>query len=244
EPGPHKRSAAAQLNVDVFSTNPYLQQVLDEIARMRSAGRLRNPVAPAGLRPLVPAFGSGVFDAELKAIIKNNSVAELNAKLETALADMEVDKAVRLRFLGESAFSPTRRLYLISYLELLESTEQRGEVVKAGLAARTEADALAFVNAVRMLAYYHLRVTPLVRIVTTAGVIAAVDRGGQLLAALPVDYLAWTADTAAIARLLSGLSASAGAGGIEILLAGSPSERAGRQLGSAGITVRESFSLP
>jgi hypothetical protein len=95
-PGPHKRSAAAQLGVDVYSSNPSLQGVLERLAKARSGGDTLHGFSPL-LRNIYayPKFGSGVLDARLESELKNQGAEMLNANLAGRLEDLAVPERVR-----------------------------------------------------------------------------------------------------------------------------------------------------
>ncbi len=108
DPGPHKRSAAAQLGVDVYSSNQQLQQLLNAVAQARSAGKVQSSISPL-IRNIYAAapFGSGVLNQRLDSHLKNSSSADLHAEIRGSLHDLEVPDALSIAF---SLIRRTRRV--------------------------------------------------------------------------------------------------------------------------------------
>jgi hypothetical protein len=244
DPDPHKRSAAAQIGVDVYSTNQRLQDLLEVLGKARSAGRVRDTVAPLYLdRFLKPAFGSGVFDARLRSILKNNSAADVNAEVDRSLDALGVDKDVRVTLLTHPAYSPRSRLYLAGYLSLLDGTDKVSAIAAAATRASTEADAVAYGNVARMLAFYHLSVAKLESLLVQSGYGSARTVDGRTIVALPIDYLAWTDHAAAMLKHIDGLRSDSSASDDVVLLAGAATEQARRMFEGRGIGIKQYYSF-
>ena len=110
-------------------------------------------------------------------------------------------------------------------------------------AAVTEADALAYVDYARMLAYYQINGGGLVRVVTASRYPTLANAGNAAVLALPVDYLAWTAGVAAAAEILREIREREGFDEFLLLLAGRPTERAARELAGRRVEVRADYSF-
>ena len=244
DPGPHKRSAAAQINVDVYTPNPQLQELLDRLEEARSAGRLRDSVASVEqIRINIPVFGTGVFDARLRSSLKNHSASEVNAAVDETLKQLGVAKSTRVQFLIHRIYTPRSRLYFTEYLKLFRRVEGLDALVRRALNATQESDVLAFVNLARMLAFYHLSHGKLQSVASKTGFPVLLTRGQTLVFALPVDYLPWNEDTAGIAANLERLRAERGARNIELLVAGSADEPAMLEFADREIQVFNRYSF-
>lgn len=243
-PGPHKRSAAAQLGVDVYSSNAELQGVLERLARARSGGETVQGFSPL-LRNIYayPKFGSGVLDTRLESTLKNTSAEELNATLLATLEDLKVPRRVRVAFVTHPAYTPRTRLYFTTFVELLGPVSHVGRLFAAASSATTEADALAYVNYARMLAYYQVSGGDLARVVTAARFPTLATHANDAVLALPVDYLAWTASVAAAADALHEIRERENLTEFRLLLAGGASPRAVRELTRRRVEVRNDFSF-
>jgi hypothetical protein len=244
DPGPHKRAAAAQLDVDVYSSNAALQALLDALAQARSAGKLRGPIAPAQPLRIGPiVFGSGVFDERLRSILKNKSAAEINASVDQRLAAAGVTETQRTAFLANHNFTPRTRLYFTRYLGQLKQARGIEHIVRSANSASTEADARAFVSLARMIAFYQLTGSHLDRIIAHHNYPVMLTAAGVLVVALPVDHFSWTNGNAALITSLERFVAAEGAVSATILVAGDASPEASTELAAHGIVLRERYSF-
>jgi len=244
DPGPHKRSAAAQLDVDVYSSNTALQRVLDAIAKARSAGNLRGPVAlPQDARVTPQEFGSGVLDTRLRSMLKNQSAGEINGEVDTRLAAAGVARATRVEFLTNKSFSPRTRLYLSSYLAQLKQTRRIDHIVTTANTATTEADALAFVNLARMAAFHELTGNHIDRIAMRQNFPVLLTEAKTLVLALPVDHFSWTGENASLIEELEKLASAEGAESVTILIVGRAQDDAAAELIARGVRLFEEYSF-
>ncbi len=243
-PGPHRRSAAAQVGVDVYSSNPVLQELLDGIEKSRSAGKTATSISPLMRNVFArPAFGTGVFNARMLSLLKNMGSEDLNDLIASKLKNIGVPAAVRIAFVTQPAFTPRTRLFFTAYLEILSDVSDVDRLVAAAASARTEVDALAYVNYLRMLAFYQLRSGDLVEVVTESRFPTLATSSRKAVLALPLDYLAWTEPVSQGAVALQALRASKSLEGLTVLLAGSPTERARAELADRGVEVRARYSF-
>jgi len=244
DPGPHKRSAAAQLGVDVYSSNPALQALLDRLARARSSGdtaSLSSPLMSAVHRP--PRFGSGVFDLELESLLKNQAASAIALTVEGELAALGVARRERVAFLTHPAYTPRTRLYFVRFLGLLGPLDGLPRLVAAATGARTEVDALAYVDYARMLAHYQVLNRDLARVVGDGGFPALASVNGRGVLALPVDQLSWTAGLDEASAGLAALAARESVRSWTLLLAGEASPRAAVELAARSIELRPAYSF-
>ncbi len=244
DPGPHKRSAAAQLDVDVYSSNPALQNLLDALARARSAGKMRGPVAPTQTLQVGPvAFGSGVLDERLRSILKNKSAAEINADVDGRLAAAGVSTAQRTVFLANRNFTPRTRLYFTRYLGLLKQAQGVEHIVQSASSATTETDVRTFVNLARMAAFYELTTSHIVRVIGHHNYPVMLTDAGVLVVALPVDHFSWTDGNAALIASLDSFITTTDAVSTTVLVAGDVTETVKTQFATRGIRLRERYSF-
>jgi hypothetical protein len=244
DPGPHKRSAAAQLDVDVYSSNPALQTLLDSLARARSAGKMRGPIAPTQALPVGPvAFGSGVLDERLRSILKNQSAAEINANVEQRLAAAGVSAAARTAFLANRNYTPRTRLYFARYLALMKQATGIEHIVHSANSASTEADAHAFVDLARMAAYYELTGSHIVQVIAHRNFPVMLSDAGVLVVALPIDHFSWTDDNAALVASLDSFIAAQSPVSTTILVSGGVTDAAKTQFAARNIRLRERYSF-
>ena len=243
DPGPHKRSAAAQIGVDVYSRNAELQRTLEVLADARSAGRLRQSIAPTQTLLVGPApFGSGALDTRLRSKLKNLSAAEVNAEVDRRLEALGVDHGTRVGLLTHQSYSPRTRLYLSAYLGQLKA-EDVHHLATAATDATTEADAVAFVNLARMAAFYRLSGHPLARVELRADFPLFVTARNEIVLALPIDHFSWTEANAAIVARLERVAGEIEADRVVILVSGHGDDESRHALATRGIAFNERYSF-
>lgn len=243
-PGPHKRSAAAQLGVDVYTSNARLQRILNAVGEVRSAGERSSSFSPFLRNAFAAnAFGSGVLNLRLDSRLKNTGSQDLHAEIDATLRELKVPPRVRIAFLTHPAFTPRTRLYFTTFVTLLAPTKQLDLLFAAATAAQTEADALAYVAYARMLAHYHVHGGNLVEVVTEARFPTVATGDGNAVLALPLDYLAWTAAVSGAADALREIRESRGLERFVVLLTGSPTEQTTAQLLKRKIDIRAGYSF-
>lgn len=242
-PGPHKRSAAAQLGVDVYSSNPALQGALNAVADLRSAGKKDSSISPL-IRNVYEAarFGSGALEMRLESRLKNAASDELNAELLDTLTELGVADRVRMAFLTQRAYTPRTRLYFSAYIGLLAPLRGLDTLFAAAAAAQTEADAMAYVGYARMLAHYQVHTGDLTEVISESRFPALATARGRGVLALPLDYLAWTASVAAAVDALDGIREAHDLDSFVLLLAGTPTARAVTELAGRPVELRANYS--
>ncbi len=237
---PFKRSVAAQLHLDVYSSNPATQGFLNHLAQLQAAGQLRQVLAniapPNDGSPLRPR---DVQDAQFEALVKNNEPDKLAEMQSRSLRAMGIDIALVHRFVTHEAFTPRHRTYITGYLEQLDGVDNRAEVLASAVGARSEADALAHQAIARLMAAVHGEDTTLKAFTPDSVVPTAVNTAGETVYFIPVDYVAWNLDSATTVQALID---AAGGTAPWMVIAGRFSDRARNALRSQGVPYREGFA--
>lgn len=239
DPGPYKRGVAAQLGLDVYSSNAAVQAFLDRVAAARASGRLGGSIAtiaPAGRQG--PIQRREVDDLRFDAQLRRHTPAELRDLQARALAQAGVDAAIAQRFLGNPVLSPRHRTYLTGYLQLLAGVGNRGALIAAAASAGSEAEALGYQALARMLVHEHRDGAGLVRLDGDAPLPAALTGDGALLLLAPVDHVIWNADTEAVITALLARTAALGARGATLAITGTFSARARAAMEARGVRWR------
>jgi hypothetical protein len=236
-----KREFAAEFGVDVYSSNPLLQERLDRVARAAAAGNLSASAALALVGGGAGAAISVTKGAEnLNEMLRETPPSDLREMNESRLAAMGVGEGVADLFMSNTVFSPSYQTRLVDALTRMDGVGDREVVVK--IAVRTETDDLAMFRQrqARMYAAFHLQVAPLERFVQLGDMPAARTRdGGRLVLLLPVDHVAWTEPVARSAEAITAAArAAAGGAALELWLGGGASPGARAALEAAGWTLR------
>jgi len=234
---PFKRSVAAQLNLDSYSSNPSVQGFLNQLAALRAAGELSEVLAEVSTGsdggPLRPRSRQ---TARFEGLIKNNDPAKLAELQARSLRGMGIDQALVDAFLEHPAYSPRHRTYITGYLEALEGVRNRDALLESALGASGEPGALAYQAVARLMARLHEDGNPLAAFRQDDVVPTAVGTEGRVHYFLPVDYIAWNLDSAATVQALIEQSGDTPP---VLAVAGRFSDRARRALRAQGVPFHE-----
>ncbi len=241
DPGPQRRSAASQLNLDVYSSNPDVQGFLDKVEEARRLGRMRSAMATISGSEPEPNVINAVFGHKIRTLLKNETAESLTYYNESRLQRMAIDENVTADFLAHPAYSPRNQTLLVAYLTLLPDVANRTALVQSALSARTETDAIANRYVARMLVHYDREVGPLSTLDLTGVGIKATTTTGNTVAFVRHDVLLWNEPTVSLAQDLGHTLREFGTA--ELVMSGLLSEWARERLNARKIRVRERFSF-
>ncbi len=143
--GSSEREIAKELKVDVYSTNPYLQQLLRGIARARMGGKGAVMVAkfflPLSLVASAVITASGV-NAAADQLVNDTDRAELFRLNKNALINLGFDEKEVKNLLNLPYYSPREMTYLRFYLEKLKGINGYPEILKEALRSNSALKAL------------------------------------------------------------------------------------------------------
>lgn len=195
--GGDRRQVAYELGLDVYTDNPNIQKLLNEVGRERLAGRL--PVRVGLL--FVP--GGGVFslaltpmgyDEPTEKLIRDEEPAELlrilglryRNQFGYAYGGRDSDPLLE-HLLNNPNYTPRQQAYLWLYITEMKDLENRDEALRflASVGSADEADSV--VTQAEMLALIHTRARPLARYHPFGATLGAVGRDGALCMVWPVD---------------------------------------------------------
>jgi len=240
----HKRSIGRQLGLDVYSSNPRVQDFLNTVAVARSSGHSSAGVLSVSLpRKVRVRIAGGRVDTAIDGALYRMSTHELAQYNEGRLAALGVARVLRAGFLAQPALSPRHRTAIVAYLDFLRGVAHPEALIEAALDARDEVGALSVVAIARMLARYHDTVSPLRELLPAGRVLLAVSDEQTLVIALPYDLLYWNAQSD---RTFAGVADYAAARGYRrrvLLTTGVLTPRARRQLAQRGYQIHERYLL-
>jgi len=239
----HKRNVAGQWRLDVYSTNPKVQEFLNTVARQRSSGTI-SAGSPTLFRQIVKPLKVVDRDTEtsLYTLLKNNSAEELGFVNDQLLTDMKINPDLREKFLQHRAYSPGHKTRIAHYLEKLPDVRNRSAFIEYSLSAIDESSALNYEEAIMMLVYYHNTVADLQKFHIQDGVLQVLTTENHIVYMGMADLLYWSEETA---RLFGSLQNQAGIAGFkawEIITSGYLTTEARSQLQSQNFVIRERFS--
>jgi hypothetical protein len=188
-----KREYAAEFGVDVYSSNPVLQQRLDDLSWSGYAGGLTTSAIamaiPGGVGAAVSVSGTSDMLVEVLRTTPPSDLRQLNRE---KLQAMEVDATVIDLFLRNSVFTPTQQTLITAALDAMNGTAGRGEFIRFCVLTDSEDVAFFRQRQAQMYAAYHTGVEPVQRFIAIGELAAGLSAEGRLIFAAPLDHLVWT----------------------------------------------------
>jgi hypothetical protein len=226
---PAMRRWASKVGVDPYTTNAVLQEALASIAKVDAAGSIATKVAvpiPAAVG-LTSKAGHLVWDKDPEEVRKIN---------ERRLRELTVSDEVAKALFTNQWFTLTYQTRFIAALHAVRAAGS-ADYVHTAAEARSEREALFFVESAELLEDWHAR-EPVAGILTDSRALVARNRRERATALLPLDYVRWTAATERAVREIGDRARQElAATQLQIVLTGRASSRAGRELAGLGWTL-------
>lgn len=122
--GSAERELAKQFGVDVYTSNPYLRELLTRMARARMGGKsfvfIATFLIPAGA--IAIAVTASGLNGAADQVVNDNSRSELYRINRDALMDLKFLQSDAEKFLNSPLYSPREVTYFRTYLEKLQKT--------------------------------------------------------------------------------------------------------------------------
>ena len=238
----HRRNVAHQWGLDVYSSNPKVQQFLYTVARARAAGRPSAGAPYVGSHLGTPlTISDPAIENTIMQLVRKQGPVDLEQHNDGILAAMNIHADSRQAFLQHAAFSPRHQTRIVHYLHALDGVINRADFIESALSVQNEFVALAFEEATVMLVHYHHKIAPLKLIHAGKKLLHAVTADGRIVAFLPVDLITWSAETERLFNDLRNQAKTAGYSGWELVIAGRLTNPGRSQLTQWQFTVRENF---
>ncbi|MCC6467914.1 MAG: hypothetical protein IT563_06300, partial [Alphaproteobacteria bacterium] len=202
-----KREIAAEMGVDVYSSNPLLQSELDRIGAASAGGNISVDVGSIAISgPAGAVIGNlGRVDA-LQEVVNTQPAAELRRRARYTLEQTAMPKSFVDQFLDHPYYSPRRKTIVAGLLSPMKDVAGRERFLEAALTADSEEAALYYQQLLELISGYHFNNAPVKEIVLAEGFPVAITTKGQAFIAVPTDRLYWTQASAAYAdKLLAGI---------------------------------------
>jgi hypothetical protein len=236
-----KRQYAFQFDVDVYSENQKLQDMLNRISWAGYAGSLTWSAAmaavPGGAGVAMTVVGSNKL---LNEVFQNTPPVELRKMNTEKLNAMGVNPEITDAFINNSIFSPREQTLLVHALGEMNGVADRGAFVRLALPSQNSTVALFRQRQAQMYAGYSKSVTPLVSFISLGQFAASRTNNGALVFNLPLDYLVWTEP---MAQLLTGANQLVnnlqGIKEKQVWIAGTLSPRARKEIESRGWQIHD-----
>jgi|RhiMetdeSRZDD1v2_1073273.scaffolds.fasta_scaffold150478_3 hypothetical protein len=197
-----KRQYAYQFDVDVYSENQKLQDMLNKISWAGYAGSLTWSAAmaavPGGAGVAMTVIGSNKL---LNQVFQNTPPVELRKMNTEKLNAMGVHVEIADAFINNTVFSPREQTLLVHALGEMNGVADRGAFVRVALPSQNSTVALFRQRQAQMYVGYNKSVAPLESFIPLGQFAVSRTANGALVFNLPMDYLVWTEP---MARFITG----------------------------------------
>jgi hypothetical protein len=236
-----KREYAYQFDVDVYSDNQKLQDMLNKISWAGYAGSLTWSAAmaavPGGAGVAMTVIGSNKL---LNQLFQTTPPVELRKMNTEKLNSMGVNPQITDTFINNAVFSPREQTLLVHALGEMNGVADRGALVRLSLSSQNPTIALFRQRQAQMYAGYNKSVTSLERFISLGQFAVGQTVNGALVVNFPADYVVWTE---AMAQTLDAgnqlVNELPGIREKQLWLTGTLSPRARKEIESRGWQVRD-----
>jgi hypothetical protein len=188
-----KREYAYQFDVDVYSDNQKLQDMLNKISWAGYAGSLTWSAAmaavPGGAGVAMTVIGTNKL---LNQIFQTTPPVELRKMNTEKLLAMGVHPEVANTFINNPVFSPREQTLLVHALGEMNGVADRGALVRLSLATQNPTVAFFRQRQAQMYAGYNKSVAPLANFIPLGQFAVSRTVNGALVVNFPADYVVWT----------------------------------------------------
>ncbi len=186
----HKRNAAFQLGLDMYSSNYNVQSFLNAVANARSAGEIS---AGVGINNSFTNIQKrNELDIKISYILKNKSISELNEYNVNALLKLGINKKLIKAFIEHSVLSPTNKTTITSYLSDLDKVARLDSYIEVVLTADDEVMALIYEQLSKMLLRYYNEVENFSAFYNYKGRAAVLTESRRIVFFEYADLLIWS----------------------------------------------------
>jgi hypothetical protein len=184
-----KREMAKVLGIDPNSTNPLLNEKLDDLAWAAVGG---NFSAGQALGTVVGTAADVIsWSGKLNTYVLGKTPEDLREANRARLLKFCSDDYGVRQFLRRGGFTDTLRTSLVESIEKLKPSEGCDELIELGATTRGEVEARYLVDALKMIRAHNPGEGKLLVI---GAAVAWKAQDGRLLLPMPVDYLTWSHD--------------------------------------------------
>ncbi|MGI9333437.1 MAG: hypothetical protein ACR2RL_09810 [Gammaproteobacteria bacterium] len=238
----HKRSAAAALGLDVYSTNPNVQALLDEVAIERASGNSQAGAISVSLPGGIDRrIADGRVDAAIRGALSRHPQPALQERNAGLLSNLGANDRLVGAFMGNAALSPRQRTEIVEYTVFLNDVGNRLALVAGAATAADEIEAERWTHAARALAHYHDRESRLARLIQSGHIPVGITQAGAMVVLLPFDVVLWDQATERVFKGVSSFASKQGIEVVEILTGGIATSAARNNLAAMGFNFRERY---
>ena len=237
----YKREYAYKLGVDVYSSNPVLQEELNSVGWAGALGGLTvTAVMFPAQAPVIKMGRSMRLGNQLNEVLKEEPPARLRLINEKKLLAMGISADLTKMFLDHPAYTPRHDTIIVESLTRLKGASGRDAFLRFALSAEWEESANICQDIAETMRGYHEKVSPITEVSLVAGEIVAKAKNGSTLAPFPMDHGVWTWRADMILNgIVSHHKASGSKGKVEMWVTGTLSPTARERVEALGVKVTE-----
>ncbi len=236
--GEVKREIAEILSVDPYTTNPQVQEGMNEVAWAGFAGGL-------SLAPLTASVGGGAGVAlsglqnsqTLNSLLTSQSPEALRSLNRDRMQLIGVDEDVSEIFLQHPWLSPRHETTIVVAMAGLEGAANRDAFFQQSVISESEQQSIFLMRQAEATLGYHQNVAAVDRLNRANRQVLAYTQDGRAISILPADHLVWGVGASVIAD-----QDVEGSAVRELWLTGSISDRARREFTDRGWLVMSNMS--
>lgn len=189
-----KRKYAYQFDIDPYTSYEPVQKEITSVSKAAFAGGIVPKAAFSAINKTAGTVLSVTATADsMKKMVRDNSPAELADINEEKLQDMDVPQHLIKSFLGNRHFNPYETTLLVGELESMVNVADREKFISDVITADSDLVASFLRLEAQMMASYHHKISPGLRIVDVDGKISFLQiKDKTMVAFLPLDYVAST----------------------------------------------------
>jgi hypothetical protein len=186
----HKRNAAFQLGLDMYSSNAKVQSFLNAVANARASGKVSAGVGlSSGYTNTQPR---NELDIKISHILKSKTLAELNVYNVDQLLKLGINKKLIKAFIEHSVLSPTNKTTITTYLSGLEKVARLDSYIEVVLTADDEVMALMCEQLSKMLLRYYEETEKFSAFYNYKGQAAVLTESRRIVFFESADLLIWS----------------------------------------------------
>lgn len=182
-----RRKLAKRLGVDPYTTNPVLDEKLDEVTWSIFAGDFGIDLATSLIPGSIVITTSGL----VTNWVWDTPPGDLRVKIEKTLLGLGVSQEDIDRLLRHRAYPLSYQAALTAAMEALGKVDGHKDIMPLALSVQTVDQARFVVNTLHMLQRYHETVQELKKI-EVLGTVFATTVNDTIVVAAPVDYVSWS----------------------------------------------------
>jgi len=235
----HKRNIAFQLGLDVYTSNLKVQSFLNVVANARASGRIS---AGIGLSDDFSNRASvSELDLEIKYLIKNKSVAELNYYNTERLSMIGIKPSLIKTFIDNSILSPTNKTTITSYLSKMEHVSRLDSFIALVLTTNNELMASVYERMSQVLWQYYNNTERFTAFYSYKDHVAVITESRRIVFFDYADLLIWSEDKQKQYEQYAKHAEKSGYKGWEIVSLGNVSTIASQKISELAFKLQTNF---